>query len=263
MQQTKLKMWVGVGSYLMAGAATVLVASQSYAADYSKAAAKPTATTATAAKAPAGEGAEGGEGGEAKAKFKNKVTNKQLLAGLREGGYVIYIRHTQTTKDYADQADPKMDLSNCDTQRKLSTKGVTQAKNIGLAFTKANIPVGDVLASDYCRAWKAADLAFGRHVKTPALNFAKAEKYTDEQKRQMSDAVTPLLVALPKPKTNTVIVGHDDVFDAATGIYPEPQGMAYILKPDGNGKFEILANMKAEGWVALAKTDMAKSNTVK
>jgi hypothetical protein len=26
-----------------------------------------------------------------------------------------------------------------------------------------------------------------------------------------------------------VIVGHDDVFEAATGIYPEPQGVAYIL----------------------------------
>ena len=252
MQQTKLKMWVGVGSYVMAGAATALVATQSYAADYSKPAAKPTTTAATAA-TPAGQGGEGAEGGEGNAKFKNKISNKQLLAGLREGGYVIYIRHTQTTKDYADQADVKMDLNNCDTQRKLSAKGITQAKNIGLAFAKAKIPVGDVLASDYCRAWKAADLAFGRHVKTPALNFVKSEKYDDAQKMQMSKAVTPLLAALPKPKTNTVIVGHDDVFDAATGIYPEPQGMAYILKPDGNGKFEILANMKAEGWANLVK----------
>ena len=259
MNQTKLKMWVGVGSYIVAGAATALIATHSMAADPAKDGYKSTAKPA--AKAASGQGTsgqggegQGGEGGEgAKPKFKNKVTSKELLAGLREGGYVIYIRHTQTTKDYADQADPKLDLSNCDTQRKLSPKGVTQAKNIGLAFTKANIPVGDVLASDYCRAWKGADLAFGRHVKTPALNFAKAEKYSDEQKLQMSNAVTPLLAALPKPKTNTVIVGHDDVFDAATGIYPEPQGMAYIIKPDGQGKFEILANMTAEGWTKLVK----------
>lgn len=249
MNPTKLKMWSSVGTYIVTGAATALIATHSYAADPAKPVAKP------AAKAAAGQGGEGAEGGEgnSNAKFKNKVTNKELLTGLREGGYVIYIRHTQTTKDYADQADPKLDLSNCDTQRKLSAKGVTQAKNIGLAFTKANIPVGDVLASDYCRSWKAADLAFGRHVKTPALNFVKSEKYDDAQKLQMSNAVTPLLAAPPKPKTNTVIVGHDDVFDAATGIYPEPQGMAYILKPDGKGKFEILANMKAEGWANLVK----------
>lgn len=189
----------------------------------------------------------------AKPIFKNKISHAQLLSSLREGGYVIYIRHTQTTKDYADQASAKLDLNNCATQRELSTKGIDQAKNIGLAIKKGNIPVGKVFSSDYCRAWKTADLAFGRYERTPALNFVKAENYTDAQKAQMRDAVMPLLTAVPEAKTNTVLVGHDDVFDAATGIYPEPQGMAFFLKPDGKGKFDILANLSAEGWTKLVR----------
>jgi Histidine phosphatase superfamily (branch 1) len=156
-------------------------------------------------------------------------------------------------KDYADQADPKLDLSSCATQRTLSSKGWQQAKSIGNGFRQAKIPVGRVLSSDYCRAWQTADLAFGRYQRTSALNFVKSEEYTDAQKLQMKTALMPLLTAMPMPRTNTVIVGHDDVFDAATGIYPKPQGMAYILKPNGRGGFDILSNMPSEGWMKLAK----------
>ena len=62
----------------------------------------------------------------------------------------------------------------------------------------------------------------------------------------------PLLTAVPDPGTNTIIVGHDDIFESATGIYPAPQGMSYALKPDGRGGFEILANMTPEDWGLLS-----------
>ena len=34
-------------------------------------------------------------------------------------------------------------------------------------------------------------------------------------------------------------------------IYPDPQGMAYVVKPDGQGSFEIIANMLPEDWSQL------------
>ncbi|WP_414530113.1 hypothetical protein [Nodularia chucula] len=49
----------------------------------------------------------------------------------------------------------------------------------------------------------------------------------------------------------TIIVGHDDLFEAATGFYPDPQGMAYVVKPDGKGSFELIANMLPEEWAKL------------
>lgn len=207
----------------------------------------------------AGEGGEGGEGegqayseGEkANQDFKDQLSGQDLVNALKKGGHIIYFRHAQTDKDYADQADPKLKLDDCETQRKLSDVGIQQAKDIGKAFTRLKIPVGDVITSDYCRAWKTADLAFGKHTKNSKLNFLPFEDYTDEQVKQMKDNVTPLLTAVPKSSQNTVIVGHDDIFEAATGIYPDPQGMAYVLTPDGKGSFKLQANILPDEWSKL------------
>jgi phosphohistidine phosphatase SixA len=204
-----------------------------------------------------GQGGEGGEGAgmsegqKANASFQDKLTPGELLTALRAGGHVIYFRHAQTSRDYADQADKAMKLSDCSTQRQLSAVGVEQAKEIGAAFRAKGIPVGVILASQYCRAWKTADLAFGRHQQEPLLNFLPFESYTEQQEQQMKANLTPLLAAVPKRGTNTVIVGHDDLFEAATGIYPEPQGMAYVLTPDGRGGFTLVANMLPGEWAKL------------
>ncbi|AFY38757.1 Phosphoglycerate mutase [[Leptolyngbya] sp. PCC 7376] len=205
-----------------------------------------------------GEGGEGGEGGaeysegeQANADFVDKLAGAELLSALKEGGHVIYFRHAQTEKDYADQADPNMSLDDCDTQRKLNDVGIKQAEDIGAAFTEKEIPVGDVISSDYCRAWQTAELAFGRYEKDSKLNFLPFEDYTDEQVEEMKANVTPLLTATPPSGQNTVIVGHDDIFESATGIYPAPQGIAYVLIPDGNGGFELVANMLPEDWAEL------------
>ena len=193
----------------------------------------------------------GGEGGASS--FEDKLSGAELRDALKQGGYVIYFRHAQTEKDYADQADPSLILGDCSTQRSLSEAGWRQARVIGAAFEDLEIPVGAVYSSEYCRAWQTADLAFGQYQKESALNFYPAEEYTDAQFAQMRDAVTPFLTAVPPSGANTVLVGHDDVFEAATGIYPEPQGIAYVLEPDGQGGFEILANMLPEDWALLPR----------
>jgi phosphohistidine phosphatase SixA len=218
--------------------------------------ASPNTQSPSVAASPAG-GGEGGEGekysaGEqANADFKDKLSGAALLSALKKGGHIIYFRHAQTTKDYADQADPKMSLKNCESQRKLSDVGIQQAKEIGATFTVKSIPVGQVITSEYCRAWKTADLAFGKHQKNSKLNFLPFEDYTDAQVQEMKTNLMPLLTAVPPSGKNTVIIGHDDVFEAATGIYPDPQGMAYVLTPDGKGGLELQANMLPEEWPKL------------
>ncbi|MBF2097918.1 MAG: histidine phosphatase family protein [Gloeomargaritaceae cyanobacterium C42_A2020_066] len=192
-----------------------------------------------------------GPGEVANANFQDTLSGNELLSDLQKGGYIIYFRHAQTEKDYADQADPNMRIDDCETQRKLSDVGVKQSKDIGAAFIAKNIPVGSVIASEYCRAWKTADLAFGKHEKNPKLNFLPFEEYTDAQVQEMKTNVMPLLTQVPPSGKNTIIVGHDDIFEAATGIYPDPQGMAYILLPDGKGGFKLIANMLPEEWAKL------------
>jgi phosphohistidine phosphatase SixA len=200
---------------------------------------------------------EGGEGGaelspgeQANEDFQDKLSGAELLSALQEGGHVIYFRHAQTEKDYADQVSA--DVNDCSTQRALSESGWQQAKAIREGFESNSIPVGEVISSEYCRAWQTADLAFNEYEKNSALNFLPFEDYTDEQVEQMKSNVMPLLTAEPESGTNTVIVGHDDIFESATGIYPAPQGMAYVVKPDGNGGMELIANMLPEEWSQLA-----------
>lgn len=174
---------------------------------------------------------------------------KQLLAEIAKGGYVLYMRHSQTESDYADQVTA--DVENCATQRVLSEEGWAQAKAIGAAVKAAAIPVGEVLSSQYCRAWQTADLAFGTYTKLSSLNFEKAESYTDEQSATMRANVMPLLLAPVDAGTNRVIVGHDDPLDAAIGLYPEPQGVMVVLRQDGKGGVDVVGQIAPDAWPGM------------
>jgi broad specificity phosphatase PhoE len=183
--------------------------------------------------------------------FEDKLSGAQLLATLKAGGNVIFIRHAATEKDFADQVSAVM--GDCSTQRTLSEAGWQQARAIGQAFDQLQIPVGEIYSSEYCRAWQTADLAFGDYRKTPDLNFEPAEDYSDEQIAAMRARMTPHLAAKPRDGVNTVLVGHDDPFEAATGIYPAPMGVAFVVRPDGPGGFTIVADIVAEEWAELAR----------
>ena len=158
---------------------------------------------------------------------------------------MIYFRHAQTESDYADQvsADPL----DCAPQRVLSRTGWDQARTIGAAIEAQGIPVGEVLASQYCRAWQTADLAFGHVTEDAGLNVQPAEEYTPDQVAAMRARILPLLPAAVPAGTNRVIVGHDDPFAAVTGIYPEPQGVGHVLRAAGDD-IEILGAISPEGW---------------
>ncbi|MGB8702460.1 MAG: histidine phosphatase family protein [Thermosynechococcaceae cyanobacterium] len=197
-----------------------------------------------------GEGGEGGEGGE-EGGFPDKMKGEPLLADLRKGGYVIYLVHTQTEETYANSTSAQ--IGYCATQPVISVSGWQQAKEIGQAFQGLRIPVEQVFSSEYCCAWQTADLAFGRFQKMAALNLAPAEKGTQSQQQQMRNALLPLLKTAPVPGTNTVIVGHAKAFEAATGISTSLQGTAYLIKPNLQGGFEIIADLLPYQWAKLSR----------
>lgn len=135
----------------------------------------------------------------------------------------------------------------------MSEAGWRDARQIGDAFRRLRVPVGEVVSSEYCRAWQTADLAFGRYRKDAALNFERAAEYTGAQKAAMRDRVRPLLARKPDAGRNDIVVGHDDPFEAATGIYPEPQGVAYLIEPDGAGGFVLRARIEPGQWRRLGR----------
>lgn len=184
-----------------------------------------------------------------KPEFKNKISGAVLVQALRQGGHIIYFRHGSTEIDYADQMVAKMGY--CHSQRMLSEKGWQQARKIGIGFQALQIPVDKVYSSEYCRAWQTADLAFGRYQKDARLNFLPKAEYDQMDTAQMKKTVLPFLTTIPAQGKNNVIVGHDDIFEAATGIYPEPQGVAFVLTPNDRGGFEIVAKVLPDEWKQL------------
>ena len=80
----------------------------------------------------------------------------ELLDQLREGGFVLLLRHAQTVPGTGDP--PGFTLDDCATQRNLSDEGREQARRIGARLRKERVPVGRVLTSAWCRCRETARL---------------------------------------------------------------------------------------------------------
>ena len=169
--------------------------------------------------------------------FNTKIVSPQapeLLAMLRGGGYVLYFRHG-STPDYAEAAITD-DFADCSLQRTLNSVGRSQAFAIGEAFKVLGIPVGDVIASPYCRCMETARIAFGR------VQRADEVRSGGDAARLRVRLSTP-----PPPGTNMMIVGHGSAADLIPDEFIR-EAEAIIVRPRGEGKFDLIARVRAETW---------------
>lgn len=182
---------------------------------------------------------------------QERLAPRQAIEALKGGGYIVYFRHFETGADFPDQHLVKLD--DCSTQRQLNELGVRQAVRVRNAFQSMRIPVGEVLASPFCRAWQSADISFGRHVKVDGLKLPPSKEYTEADKRAMRDTLLPLLARAPAAGTNTIIMAHDDNMPAVGGPEIKTQGEAVIVKPDGRGGFTVVASIAPRRWSPAAR----------
>src|SRR3954462_7087822 len=80
----------------------------------------------------------------------------QTVKALQDGGHVVIFRHGATYTDQAD-TDP-LNISNVAQQRQLNDQGRALAREIGEAMRKLQIPVGQVLTSQFNRAVETGTL---------------------------------------------------------------------------------------------------------
>lgn len=172
-----------------------------------------------------------------------------VLEELRHGGLIIYFRHGAT--DQTGPKDEEADMSRCETQRNLSGEGRSQAAQIGKDFRALGIPVGTVTTSPFCRAKDTAKLAFGRFTVNNDLYFAVGANASETNR--MSAALRQMLSTQPEVRTNTVIVSHSANLREAAGIWPKPEGVAYVFRPLPGGRFEPVAKIMPNGWTTPAK----------
>ena len=111
-------------------------------------------------------------------------SNDELISKLQSGGNIVFIRHALAPGN----GDPdNIDLNNCNTQRNLSDQGINQSKKIGEFFKKNNIPIKQVLSSEWCRCKDTAKYAFKNYKTFRALNSFYDEKFYKFKERQIKD----------------------------------------------------------------------------
>ena len=158
----------------------------------------------------------------------------QVLENLKKGSNLIFIRHA-----YAPGGgDPDdFDINNCLTQRNLSNTGREQSKKIGNFFKKNEIPIDQVISSEWCRCKETAKIAFEKFEIKSFLNSFFSEKFAKNKSSQIRDLKE--YVNNWNSNKNLVLVTHYVVISEALNYAPDS---GEIVISDRN--FKIIGNIK-------------------
>ena len=164
-----------------------------------------------------------------------------LIAGLRRGGYVLYVRHAET----AATPEPQVrDLADCQWQRNLNGAGRRQATALGEVLRTDGVTFTTIEASPFCRAIQTAELMFGRPPRIDEVLFYHVSQ-TPEQIAAGTAALKARLARMPA-SGNAVLIGHAPPLKRATGL-ELAEGQGAFIKPGAAGTFQIVGLVSPDG----------------
>ncbi len=176
----------------------------------------------------------------------------QLATAMKQGGYVIVLRHGATNRNQAD-TDP-LHRANIKSQRLLSAEGKEVAARLGDAFTKLGIPLGRVYSSEFDRAVETGKLVSGKSV-TPTSDLTEGGLVvTPAENDRRAKALKAMASAKPSAGLNTLIVTHKpNILDAfGESWFEVKDAEASVFKPDGSGDLVLVARIQAADWIKAA-----------
>jgi broad specificity phosphatase PhoE len=177
----------------------------------------------------------------------------EWINAMRRGGYVIVLRHGATPTDQAD-TDP-LHLENVAQQRQLNDQGRHQARTMGAAMRKLDIPVGQVHTSAFNRAVETGQLLGFGEVK-PSLDFAEGGLVvTPVENNRRAQALRMIVATAPPAGSNVIVVTHrPNILDAfGKDWFDVREGEASIFAPDGTDGFKLIARVQADEWNKLGQ----------
>ncbi|WP_081824275.1 histidine phosphatase family protein [Paenibacillus sp. UNC451MF] len=183
-------------------------------------------------------------GGPIEDAVKAAPISPTLLDSLRQGGYILYVRHGEAT---TGEDQPDLVFNDCSTQRNLSRVGERQAADFGRTIRYLQIPVQiPILASPFCRTKETAQLAFGQgyvQVDPFWINIYNLGGHlSPEEQNRILNALTKVLEKEPPVGANQVIVSHS--FPQGVGLGDIPNLSTVIIKPKGPGKgYEVVGRV--------------------
>lgn len=169
-----------------------------------------------------------------------------LVKALRAGGLTLYFRHTAT--DFSQSDAGMKGYGECALQRNLSEEGRRQAREIGEWVRRLGLPVGEVIASPFCRTMETGQLMFGRAEPSAVV---RGYEGTSSANPDYSKLVALLASPPAKPGTLRMITSHGNPFRAIAGPPHLEEGEAAVLRPKGND-FVVVARVRSRDWPALA-----------
>jgi phosphohistidine phosphatase SixA len=184
----------------------------------------------------------------------NNVTHSQTLSGsslvavLRQGGYVIVMRHASSPRQAPDKSNANPDNTNM--ERQLDEAGRASSAAMGKAMRDLRIPVGEVLSSPTYRALETVRLAQWQTPKTVVElgdGGQSMQGVSEAQGMWLQKRVTQAPTG-----ANAILVTHMPnlarAFPNVTGV---ADGEALIFHPDSKGNSPLVARVKIEEWPNL------------
>ena len=168
-------------------------------------------------------------------------TESALFQSLRDGGYLIVVRHAHSPHG---QTDPERFSTDCrlGDGRGLHPIGVQQAQFIGDTLVAENIPLLKAYTSFMCRAWDPAIIASGDapvfpHNSQMTTDMFEINTFKRAVRAELAD----------NPGTNIMLVSHSNVAPLYGAMPNEdeeelPEGVAFVVKPgawDTIGRFGL------------------------
>jgi phosphohistidine phosphatase SixA len=178
------------------------------------------------------------------------LNGEALVKALRQGGYVIVMRHTSSPREAPGKEAANPD--NVKVERQLDAEGRSTAAAMGKALRDLKIPVGEVLTSPTYRALETVKYAQLSSQPQPVTelgdNGQSMQGGTEAQAVWLRDRVKQF----PKG-SNTILVTHAPNL---TRAFPKEamgvaDGEALIFGPDGKGGAALVARVKVEEWPAM------------
>jgi phosphohistidine phosphatase SixA len=180
------------------------------------------------------------------------LSGPALVRALRDGGYVLVMRHPSSPQTPPDKA--AADPANTQLERQLDDTGRRTARAMGEALRSLHIPVGEVLASPTYRAQEAVRLAGLSGARSVAELGEGAQGMMANADAERSAWLRKKAAEAPRAGTNTILVTHTPNLIGAFGQNAAgvAAGEALVFHPNGKSEPELVARIKIEEWPKLA-----------
>lgn len=178
------------------------------------------------------------------------LSGAALVNALRQGGYVLVMRHANSPAMPPDKsaADP----GNVQLERQLDDLGRNTARAMGDAIRKLRIPIDEALSSPTYRALQTVQyLSLGKAIPAAELDEGGAGMQANADQTRVA-WLRGKIAEQPRGGANTIIVTHAPNIAGSFGI-DAAAGETLVFRPDGTGGAAQVARVKIADWPTLAK----------